>query len=254
MNNYLEYQYLVDKALKLRQDTFNAFIQHGEAHLGGSFSMIEMLLALHEEILTSEDKFILSKAHSSFPYCIYLKENGFNPKLTTHLEIDPENNIHCTTGSLGHGLPISLGMALARKIQNIKGNIYVLISDGECQEGTTWESLLIAAKHKLDNLIVLIDYNKIQALSSLEDGLPLDNLADKFKAFNWNTIEIKDGHSFKEIVPSLRQENLSLKPSVFIFNTIKGKGIKAFEGDPAWHARKIKGEEMEIGKKELGLL
>jgi transketolase len=254
MNNYLEYQYLVDKALKLRQDTFNAFIQHGEAHLGGSFSMIEMLLALHEEILTPEDKFILSKAHSSFPYCIYLKENGFNPKLTTHLEIDPENNIHCTTGSLGHGLPISLGMALARKIQNIKGNIYVLISDGECQEGTTWESLLIAAKHKLDNLIVLIDYNKIQALSSLEDGLPLDNLADKFKAFNWNTIEIKDGHSFKEIVPSLRQENLSLKPSVFIFNTIKGKGIKAFEGDPAWHARKIKGEEMEIGKKELGLL
>jgi len=254
MNDCSEYQYLVDKALKLRQDTFNAFIQHGEAHLGGSFSMIEMLLALHEEVLTPEDKFILSKAHSSFPYCIYLRENGFNPKLTTHLEIDQENNIHCTTGSLGHGLPISLGMALARKIQNKNGNIYVLMSDGECQEGTTWESLLIAAKHKLDNLIVMIDYNKIQALSTLEDCLPLDNLAAKFKAFNWNTIEIKDGHSFNEIIPLLRQENLSLKPCVFIFHTIKGKGIKAFEADPAWHARKIKGEEMEIGKKELGLL
>ena len=129
-----------------------------------------------------------------------------------------------------------------------------MISDGECQEGTTWESLLIAAKHKLDNLIVMIDYNKIQALSTLEDGLPLDNLAAKFKAFNWNTIEIKDGHSFNEIVPLLKQENLLLKPRAFIFNTIKGKGIKAFEADPAWHARKIKGEEMEIGKKELGLL
>jgi transketolase len=254
LENNLTYKRLVDKALKLRQDTFNAFIEHGEAHLGGSFSMIEMLLALHEEVLTTEDKFILSKAHSSFPYCIYLRDNGLNPKLSTHLEIDPENNIHCTTGSLGHGLPISLGMALARKIQKKKGNIYVMISDGECQEGTTWESLLIAAKHKLDNLIVMIDYNKIQALSSLEDGLPLDDLSAKFKAFNWHTIEIKDGHSFNEIVPLLKQENLSLKPCVFIFNTIKGKGIKAFEADPAWHARKIKGKEMEIGKKELGLL
>jgi transketolase len=100
----------------------------------------------------------------------------------------------------------------------------------------------------------MIDYNKIQALSTLEDGLPLDDLSAKFKAFNWHTIEIKDGHSFNEIVPLLKQENLSLKPCVFIFNTIKGKGIKAFEADPAWHARKIKGEEMEIGKKELGLL
>jgi transketolase len=253
MDNNLTYKYLENKALKLRQDTFNAFIKHGEAHLGGSFSMIEMLIALHEEILTIDDKFILSKAHSSFPYCIYLRQNGFNPPLSTHLEIDPENNIHCTTGSLGHGLPIALGMALARKIKKIKGKIYVMISDGECQEGTTWESLLIAAKHQLDNLIVMVDYNKIQALSFLKDGLPLDNLAAKFEAFNWNTIEIEDGHSFSEIIPLLGQENLTLKPSVFIFNTIKGKGIKSFESDPAWHARKIKGEEMEIGKKELGL-
>ncbi len=254
MDKNLSYIYLAVKALKLRQDTFNAFIEHGEAHLGGSFSIIEMLLALHEEILTTEDKFILSKAHSSFPYCIYLRDKGLNPRLTTHLEIDPANNIHCTTGSLGHGLPIALGMALARKIKKLPGNIYVMISDGECQEGTTWESLLIAAKHKLDNLIVMIDYNKIQALSTLEDGLPLDDLAAKFKAFNWNTIEIKDGHSFDEMIPLLKQKNLSLKPCALIFNTIKGKGIKDFEADPAWHARKIKGEEMEIGKKELGLI
>ena len=249
----MAYEYLVDKALKLRQDTFNAFIEHGEAHLGGSFSIIEILLALHEEVLTKTDKFILSKAHASFPYCIYLRGKGFSPPISTHLEIDTENNIHCTTGSLGHGLPISVGMALARKLQNKQGNVYVMISDGECQEGTTWESLLIAAKHKLDNLILFVDYNKIQALSTLEDALPLDNLASKFKAFNWDTVEVVDGHSFNEIVPLLQQENLSSKPRVFIFNTIKGKGIKAFEGDPAWHARKIKGKEMAIGKKELGL-
>jgi len=249
----MSYRYLEEKALKLRQDTFHAYIEHGEAHFGGDFSMIEMLLALHEEVLKPEDKFILSKAHSSYPYCIYLRENGFNLSVRTHLEIDLENNIHCTTGSLGHGLPISLGMALARKIQNKKGNIYVMISDGECQEGTTWESLLIAAKHKLDNLIVMIDYNKVQALTTLEDGLPLDNLAAKFEAFNWHTIEIMDGHSFDEIIPLFKQENLSLKPCVLIFNTIKGKGVKPFEGDPVWHARKVKGEEAKIIKKELGL-
>ncbi|HIL26285.1 MAG TPA: hypothetical protein EYG21_02670, partial [Nitrospinaceae bacterium] len=133
----MPYKYLIDQALKLRQDTFNAFIEHGEAHLGGSFSIIEMLLALHEEVLTKKDKFILSKAHASFPYCLYLRENGFSPKITTHLEIDEKNNIHCTTGSLGHGLPIGVGMALARKLQNKQGNIYVMMSDGECQEGTT---------------------------------------------------------------------------------------------------------------------
>ena len=246
-------QYLIEKSLKLRQDTFKAFIDHGEAHLGGSFSMIEILLAVHEEVIEPEDKFILSKAHASYPYCIYLREKGFNIPIKTHFELDPENNIHCTTGSLGHGLPISVGMAMARKMQIKKGNIYVLMSDGECQEGTTWESLLIAAKHKLDNLIVMIDYNKVQALSTLQEGLPLDNLAAKFEAFNWHTIEIMDGHSFDEIVPKLQEKNLSGKPCVYICHTIKGKGVKPYEGDPVWHARKVKVEEAKIISKELGL-
>ena len=246
------YQHLVEKAKKLRRDTFNAFVEHGEAHLGGSFSIIEMLIALYEKILKDDDKFILSKAHASFPLCLLLQEKGLNPKLTTHLEIDPMNGIHCTTGSLGHGLPIATGMAMGRKLQKKSGKIYVMMSDGECQEGTTWESLLIAARHKLDNLVVLIDYNKIQALSFLEEGLPLDDLVAKFKAFNWDCTEIKDGHSFYELVPVLQQKS-SMKPKVFVVHTIKGKGIKAFENDPIWHARKIKGEELEIGKKELGI-
>jgi len=103
------YDDLIEKAKKLRQDTFNAFVEQCEAHLGGSFSMIEMLLALYEKVLKEEDKFILSKAHASFPLCLLLKEKGYNPPLTTHLEIDPQNGIHCTTGSLGHGLPIGTG-------------------------------------------------------------------------------------------------------------------------------------------------
>jgi len=254
MTDTLQYDHLVSKAKKLRQDTFNAFIEHGEAHLGGSFSIIEMLIALYEVVLKKDDKYILSKAHASFPFCLLLKEKGYEPKLTTHLEIDPENGIHCTTGSLGHGLPIGTGMAMARKLQSKPGKIYIMMSDGECQEGTTWESLLIGAKHRLNNLVVLIDYNKIQALTTLDEALPLDNLPAKFKAFNWDCAEVNDGHSFEELLPALQESNAEEKPRVIIVHTIKGKGVKAFENDPAWHARKIKGEELEIGKKELGLV
>jgi len=238
---------------KLRQDTFNAFVEHGEAHLGGSFSMIEMLIALYEIILKQDDKFILSKAHASFPLCILLKEKGYDLPLKTHLEIDPDNGVYCTTGSLGHGLPIATGMALARKLLKLPGKIYVMISDGECQEGTTWESLLIGAKHCLDNLVVLVDYNKIQALDTLDNALPLDNLSAKFKSFNWDCLEINDGHSFAELIPAMKQAKTKGKPRIIIVHTIKGKGIKPFENDPAWHARKIKGDDLEIGKKELGL-
>ena len=215
--------------------------------------MIETLLALYEIIIKKNDKFVLSKAHASFPLCILLQEKGLNPQLTTHLDLDIKNGIYCTTGSLGHGLPIASGMAFARKKQKIPGKIYVMISDGECQEGTTWESLLIASKHKLDNLVVIVDYNKIQALSRLKDALPLEDISKKFKAFNWNCTEVKDGHSFKSLVTSFKKKNKKGKPLAIIINTVKGKGIKEFEDDPIWHARKLQGKEIEIGKKQLGI-
>ena len=247
------YEDLIAKAKKLRQDTFNTFVEHGEAHIGGAFSIIEMLLALYEKVLQEEDKFILSKAHASIPLCLLLKEKGLDTSLTTHLEIDPENGIHCTTGSLGHGLPIATGMAMGRKHLKIQGKIYVMISDGECQEGTTWESLLIGVRHGLDNLVVVVDYNKIQALTTLDEGLPIHDLTAKFKAFNWDCCEVHDGHSFEKLIPVLQETNVKDMPRAVIVHTIKGKGIKAFENDPAWHARKVKGEELQIGKTELGL-
>ncbi len=249
----MTYGKLISLAKELRQDVFNYFVKKGEAHLGGSFSMIEILISLFEKIMKNNDKFILSKSHASFPLIIYLRKKGFKPKISTHLEIDEKNKIYCTTGSLGHGLPISTGMAFARKKLKKKGKIFVLISDGECQEGTTWESLLIASKNKLDNLIILIDYNKIQALSKLKDGLPLDNLEKKFKAFNCNCINIKNGHSISSIIKSLKKIKTNSKPTAVIFHTIKGKGIKEFENDPVWHARQLKGEEIEIGRKRLNL-
>ncbi len=247
------YNKLNEKALELRRKTFQEFIIKGEAHLGGSFSMIEILIALYEQVLKKNDKFILSKSHSSFPLCILLNEKGFKNKITTHLERDERNGIYCTTGSLGHGLPISTGIAFSKKIQNKKGNVYVMISDGECQEGTTWESLLISTKHKLKNLKIIIDYNKIQALSKLDDALPLKNLVKKFKAFNCNTVEIKNGHSFRKIISAFKKKFKNELPTVYIFHTIKGKGIKKFENDPVWHARKLVGNEIKIGKKALGI-
>ena len=145
-------------------------------------------------------------------------------------------------------------MAFARKKQKIKGQIYVMISDGECQEGTTWESLLIATKHRLDNLVIIVDYNKIQALTKLEDGLPLKNLAKKFKAFNTNCIEIKKGHSISDLINGFKKlKKNSGKPNIIILHTIKGKGIKEFENDPVWHARQLKGDEILIGKKRLNI-
>ena len=242
---------LKSQALKLRLDTLLMFIKKREAHLGGSYSMIEILISLYKEVLKKNDKFILSKSHASFPLCILLRENKLKPKITTHLEIDEKNGIYCTTGSLGHGLPIATGMAFANKIKKKSGKIYVMISDGECQEGTTWESLLIASKHKLDNLVILIDYNKIQALSRLDDALPLNSLLGKLQAFNVNCIDVRDGHNFSLILNAFKRKIKKNKPTAIIFNTIKGKGIKEFENDPVWHARKLSNEEITIAKKRL---
>ena len=125
------YKELIEKAKKLRQDSLNTFVEQGEAHIGGAFSMIEMVILLYEMVMKKEDKFILSKAHASIPLCLLLQEKYPNIPLTTHLEVDPGHGIYCTTGSLGHGLPIATGMAMARKRMQIKEKIYVMLSDGE---------------------------------------------------------------------------------------------------------------------------
>mgnify|MGYP001562479717 CR=1 FL=1 len=248
MDNH-SYEHLEKKAKQLRKATLDLCLEHNEAHIGGSLSLIEILLTIHEIILQKEDKFVLSKGHSSFPYYLVLREKGFDPHIGTHPEIDQKNGIHCTTGSLGHGLPISTGMALARKIKNTPGRIYVLMSDGECQEGTTWESMLIAAHHKLDNLTVIVDYNKIQALSRIAEALSLHDLAEKWRAFGWHVQEA-NGHSFSELINALNNPSTK-KPSVILAHTTKGKGVSCFEDDAKWHSRKPKPEEFAIAYKEL---
>lgn len=245
---------LLKKAHELRIATLNQFIKKKEAHLGGAFSIIETLVLLYECILEKNDKFILSKSHASYPLCIILKQINKKIKITTHLEIDTKNGIHCTTGSLGHGLPIAAGMAFSKKIQKKPGNIFVMMSDGECQEGTTWETLLITNKHKLQNLKIIIDYNKIQALDYLKDVLPLVSLKKKLQAFNIKVINIKNAHSFIDLIKGFQVAIKSRKPTAIILNTIKGKGIKEFENNPIWHARKLGRHEIKIAKKRLGII
>jgi len=224
-------------------------MEEGEAHLGGGFSMIEIVISLYNKILKPEDKFILSKGHCCYPLYILLGERGFNPKIVGHPDIDIENGIVCTTGSLGHGMPIAVGMALARKRQGKPGKIYVLISDGECEEGTIWESSLIANYHNLNNLVVIVDSNKIQALDKIKDVSSLDNLPEKFKAFGYSVSEV-DGHNFSELIETLQLSHLE-KPRLIIAHTTKGKGLSFMENDAKWHTRLPTTDELKQAYKEL---
>ena len=241
------------KAKSLRRKVLDLTLETGEAHLGGSFSEVEILISLYDQergVLEKDDKFILSKGHCPHPLYILLREKGYNPKITNHPDIDVANGIYCTTGSLGHGLPIGVGMAMTRKIRGEKGRIYVLMGDGECQEGTTWESALIASKNRLDNLVTIIDHNKVQALDLIDDALPLGSLSEKFEAFGYNVSEI-DGHSFKEIFNAFSNLPYNGKPHAVIAHTIKGKGVSYMEGNPAWHGRKVTAERLRGAYEEL---
>ena len=240
---------LEKKAKDLRRNVLDLSLENnGDGHLGGSFSEIELLISLYDRILKPEDKFILSKGHCCYPLYLILREKGYNPKILGHPDIDIGNGICCTTGSLGHGLPIGTGMAVARKLQNKKGNIYVLMGDGECQEGTTWETIPIAVKYKLDNLTIIVDKNKFQALEEIVTVTPM-NLKKIFMAHECFVNEI-NGHNFLEIISALNKEVYG-KPKVIIANTIKGKGVSYMENDPKWHGRKVILEEVKQAYEEL---
>ena len=159
--------------------------------------------------------------------------------------------IEAAGGSMGFGLPFGVGFALAKKVKKEKGKVFVLMSDGEMQIGTTWESALIGAHHKLDNLFVIVDYNKLQAMGEVKEILNIEPLKDKWEAFGWEVREI-DGHNFNDIEKSLTSPPLSKeKPVVIIANTIKGKGVSFMENDNLYHYKALSDEEYQKALKEL---
>ncbi len=243
---------LNERSKQVRRDTYHLSKANGGYHYGGCFSATEILIALFDHVMTDEDEFILSKGHACWPYYVLLREKGLKPKLEGHPSRDPHNGVAASTGSLGHGLPIGVGRALARKILNKPGRVFVLMGDGECQEGTTWESMLIAAHHKLDNLRVIIDRNGIQGSGHVGDVLINKNLGGVIDSIGGCASSV-DGHSINAIRDVLKAgANRPPRPHFILARTTKGKGVSIMENKPEWHAKWPNAEEEAIILRELG--
>lgn len=242
---------LSERSKQIRRDIIKLSKANGGYHYGGSFSCVEILIALFDHVIRRSvgDRFILSKGHSCWGYYVLLKEKGYKPKLEGHPSYDPHNWIHCTTGSMGHGLPTAVGMAIAKKMKGEEGKVYVLMGDGECQEGTTWESLLIASRHKLDNLCVIVDDNKIQGSGKVEDILPIACMRDMLLALDWAVHWQTLGHNIDSLTSAL--ESKYSVPHIIFADTTKGKGVSFMENKPEWHAKWLDDEHEELAMEEL---
>jgi transketolase len=237
---------LNQRSKQVRRDIFALSAANGGYHYGGTFSCVEILIALYDHILQAGDRFILSKGHACWGFYVLLQERGFSPSLEGHPHLDLANGVHWTTGSEGHGFPAGVGMALARKMQNVPGKVYVVVGDGECQEGTTWESLMLAVRYKLSNLVVIMDANGIQGSDFVNNILPVKNIvAVAARAAGW-TIDIVDGHNIESLKESLSKDYSD--PHFVIANTVKGKGVSFMENQPSWHAN---WPNMDLIKKAL---
>lgn len=243
-------------------------------HLGSSLSCVDLIAAAYACFLRIDpqqpdhrlrDRFILSKGHAITTLYATLSRRGFFPlELLKTFNKDggslPEHpSPHCVpgiemaTGSLGHGLSVGIGQALASRILNESYRVMVLMSDGECNEGSVWEAALFAPPHKLDQLIAIVDFNKWQATGRSEEIMQLSPLKDKWVAFGWHVIEI-DGHDFEQIINAFSHIPESPgKPTAIIAHTVKGKGVSFMENDNNWHYRIPTDEEILKAKHELGL-
>lgn len=226
------------------------------SHIGSCLSVIDILTVLFAmKKLSNEhfqDQVILSKGHAAAALYAVLNTFGFlesnledfctdNSKIYGHTNHLASNLIPLSTGSLGHGLPFGVGLAFATKLKRLNQKIFVVISDGELNEGTTWESALIAGHHKLSNLVVFIDRNQIQSMGFTESILKLDPIGNKWETFGWDVIEV-DGHNFKELIDAVMFK--SSKPLCVVANTVKGKGVDFMEGTLKWHYRSPDKDEL----------
>jgi transketolase len=258
-------------AKHIRLNALKMVYQAKASHIGGALSMADLLAVLYSSELKYDaknpdwekrDRFILSKGHSCVSYYAVLALCGFFPfdelneygkdgsRLLSHTTHHIPG-IEVSSGSLGHGLPIACGMALAAKRKKESFRTYVLVGDGEMDEGSNWESLLFAAHFKLDNLCLIIDYNKIQSLGMTNNVLQLEPLKAKLEAFNWNVVQI-DGHNHAVIMDAFKSVRSEKgKPSVIIADTIKGKGVSFMENMLLWHYKSPNEEQYNQAIKEI---
>jgi len=257
-------------ARKVRIHAVKMVNKGGSSHIGSVLSIVDILAVLYGRVMqyrsnepkwVNRDRFILSKGHAGAGVYAVLAECGFfniaeldkhyqdGSIFSGHVSHKGVPGVELSTGSLGHGLPVASGMALAAKIDKKSHKIFVVMSDGELDEGSNWEAFMFAAHHGLNNLIAVIDRNKLQSMRTTEETLSLEPLRDKLIAFGWNVIEV-DGHNHNELFSAIDSD--TKKPKVIIANTIKGKGVSFMENEIAWHYRTPSGELFDQAMKDLG--
>lgn len=259
---------------QVRINILKMAISGGGAHIAPSYSAVEILTTLYHSILhvdpkkphaPDRDRFILSKGHASAAIYAVLAEFAFldhsqlktycqpGSNLGGHPEMHLVPGIEVSTGALGHGLSLGAGMAYAAQLDQKEYRVFVLMGDGECQEGSVWEAAAFISHHQLTNLTAIIDYNKLQALDHIQNILGLEPMADKWRAFGWEVKEV-DGHHCETLKQTFLQVPFSPhKPGLIIAHTIKGKGLSFMENTPIWHYRMPNPEEMKIVYKELAI-
>jgi len=262
------------KAGHIRREIVRVICKGGGGHIPASLSIVEILTVLYEKVLKIDhlrprgpgrDRFILSKGHAGVALYAVLAQRGFFDKkhlqtfgkrgtiLGGHPDMHKIPGIEASTGALGHGFPFGVGMALAGKLDRKGYRVFVLLGDGECQEGSVWEAALFAPQHKLDNLVAIIDYNKHQAMDRLESIVSLEPLREKWSAFGWEVREV-DGHDLGALEKIFKSVPFAEgKPNLVIAHTTKGKGISFMENVPIWHFRMPNAQEMQTICKELEL-
>ena len=265
------YQDLIQLSKQIRGKLVQISHEAKTPHLGSSLSCVDILVALYWDILnldpknpsdSNRDRLIFSKGHAASALYVALQLKGFFPKkilddyakpgaiLSEHPVYKSVPGIESTSGSLGHGLPIGLGIALAAKIQNKDYKVFVLIGDGECNEGSVWEASMSAAHFKLNNLTTILDNNNLQQTGTNEEIMSTRKLGDKWKSFNWNVKEI-DGHDVKQILAAFN--HVSEKPKLILANTIKGRGFSFSENNNDWHHNIMTKKQYDDALKELDL-
>ena len=260
-------------AQRLRARSVRMVHESKASHLGSCLSMADLVTCLYWDVMridpsrpdwSERDRFFLSKGHGAALLYAALAERGYFPveeladyckagaRLTGHVTSGVPG-VEFSSGSLGHGLPVACGVALSAKQEEREFRTFVLASDGELDEGSNWEAILFAPQHRLDNLVLMVDYNKIQSFGRTKDVLDLDPLAEKFRAFRWAVREI-NGHNMAEITETLHALPFeSDRPSVVIAHTVKGRGISAMEDQLAWHYKSPTAEEVHAAMRELGV-
>lgn len=262
-------------ARRIRRHALEMTSRSGSSHIGAVFSMADILAVLYGAVLkydpsaprwADRDRFILSKGHGGAGVYAALAETGFFPletllehcqngsRLSGHVSHKDVPGVELSTGSLGHGLSVAAGMAYGAALDNRAHRVFVVLSDGECDEGSTWEAILFAAHHALDHLVAIVDYNKIQSLAPVSETLALEPFGDKWRSFGWAVVEV-DGHDHGALLDALSALPVQDgKPTCVLAHTVKGKGVSFMEHSVLWHYRAARGDEFTAALTELDQL